>query len=280
MPRMEVSSLFDVRGKQVVVTGGGRGIGRMIAEGFAANGAKVILCSRNIQQCAASAEDINKKYPGTCASLQADLSTKTECERLAERIGEVFKEVHVLVNNSGTSWGAPLEETPDMAWDKVLALNVKAPFHLTVALLPLLDKGSKPNDPARVINIGSSAGIRPQAFPTFAYDTSKAAINFLTQKLSYWLARRTDKGGHSITVNSIAPGYVPTKMSKQLGTYGMSGDRLNSVQPLPRTGGAEDMAGAAIFLASRAGAWVTGIVLVVDGGLLATPPGVSLSAKL
>ena len=157
-------------------------------------------------------------------------------------------------------------------------LNVKATFELTVALLPLLDAAATPADPARVINVGSVAGLSVQSYPTFAYDTSKAAVHHLTRKLATWLARRDGAGARSITVNAIAPGYVPTKMTAGLAVYGETD--AEAVQPLPRAGQTQDMAAAALFLASPGGAWVTGVVLPVDGGLSACPVSHSVKSKL
>ena len=171
----------------------------------------------------------------------------------------------LALSPSRQSWGEPLETYAEKGWGKVLGLNLVAPFQLTRACLPLLDAGSRPGDPARVINVGSISGTRHQPFPTYAYDASKAAVHALTQKLAADLAQRP--AAASITVNAIAPGFVPTAMSAQLATYG---DRAPDI-PLGRWGGAADMAGAAVFLAARSGAWVTGIVLPVDGGVLASP---------
>ena len=176
----------------------------------------------------------------------------------------------VLVNNSGVSWGEPMDTYPDAAWDKLWNLNVKSIFTLTRALLPLLDAGSSPGDPGRVINVGSIAGIAPQPVPTYAYDASKAAVHMLTKKLAGELADRGADGGHSITVNAIAPGFVPSRMSAQLLTYA-SEELISSGIPLGRLGSPEDMGGAASYLASRAGAWVTGSVITVDGGTTSQP---------
>lgn len=168
----------------------------------------------------------------------------------------------MLVNNSGTSWGEPLSSYPDAAWDKVMALNVRACFNTTRAALPLLEAAATAADPSRVVNVGSIAGITPQAWPTYAYDASKAAVHHLTLKLAGELAPRR------ITVNAVAPGVVPSKMSDQLTAYATKDEIARSV-PLGRVGSAADMAGAVLYLASRAGAWVSGSTLVVDGGALA-----------
>lgn len=208
--------------------------------------------------------------PGTCIPLAADLGTAEGCKSLASQLAERESALHVLINNSGTSWGEPMDTYPDDAWDKLWNLNVKSVFSLTRALLPQLDAGSSPGDPARVINVGSIAGLMPQPVPTYAYDTSKAAVHMLTRKLGVELANRRAEGGHGITVNAIAPGFVPSRMSAQLLTYA-SEEGISSAVPLGRLGTPEDMGGAALFLASRAGAWMTGSVVTMDGGTVAQP---------
>ena len=269
MGALGVERLFGVKDKTVLVTGGARGIGLMIAAGFVANGAKVYIASRSVEACEAAAKRLTAEGPGTCHALAADLGTESGCAALAAALKRRERALHVLVNNSGTSWGAPLEKHSDKGWDKTYALNVKGVFFLTRELLPLLDRASAPHDPARVINIGSVAGERPQVFPTFSYDVSKAAVHHLTRKLADELADRRPTGGHAIAVNAVAPGYVPSKMSEQLGEYEESKTIARSGIPLRRKGAPGDMAGAALFLASNAGAWISGVVLRVDGGMLA-----------
>jgi NAD(P)-dependent dehydrogenase (short-subunit alcohol dehydrogenase family) len=272
-PEMRVSDLgvtrlFGVKGKTVLVTGGARGIGLMIAAGFVANGATVYIASRSADACETAARRLTAAGPGTCHALAADLGTETGCAALAAALKSRERALHVLVNNSGTSWGAPMATHDTKGWDKTYDLNVKGVFFLTRELLPLLDAASTPTDPARVINIGSVAGIRPQVFPTFSYDVSKAAVHHLTRKLADELADRRSEGGHAITVNAIAPGYVPSRMSAQLGEYEESEKIAKSGIPLRRRGNAADMAGSALFLAGEAGAWISGVVLRVDGGML------------
>lgn len=269
MEDLQVGSLFGVRDKVVLVTGGATGIGLMIAAGFVANGARVYVASRSLERCDAAAKELDAAGPGRCFALSEDLSTESGCVNLAAQLRAREDRLHVLVNNSGTSWGAPLETHSEKGWDKVYALNVKGIFFLTRECLPLLDAGSAPDDPARVINIGSIAGIKPQVFPTFSYDVSKAAVHHLTRKLADELADRRGKGGHAVTVNAIAPGYVPSRMSAQLAEYEESKAIAESGIPLRRRGAAGDMAGAALYLASAAGAWVTGVTVPVDGGHLA-----------
>jgi len=252
-----VKNLFSVEGKVTVVTGGSRGIGLMIARGFVENGAKVYISSRKADVCDKVAAELSKV--GTCISVPADLSTPDGAKTLATAVAAQDSAVHVLVNNAGANWGAPLAEYPDEAWDKVLALNVKSVFTLTREMLDLLVKGGKPGDPARVINIGSIDGLRAPILETYAYSASKAAVHHLTRVLAQQLAAR------NITVNAIAPGPFESKMMAE--TLRNFRDAIVSSCPLGRIGEPEDMAGATIFLASRAGAYLTGTVIPVDGGI-------------
>ncbi len=255
-----MKNLFSVEGKVVLVTGGSRGIGLMIARGFAENGARVYVSSRSADACAETAAQLSKV--GTCVALPADISKVSEVKRLAAELGEREPALHVLVNNAGANWGAPLEEYPDASWDKVLAVNVKAVFHLTVALLPQLAAAATPDDPARVINVGSIDGLQVPALETYAYSASKAAVHHMTRVLARKLASR------DITVNAIAPGPFESKM--MAATLEKFRDSLVKTIPRKRIGEPEDMAGAAIYLASRAGAYVTGAVIPVDGGIWTT----------
>jgi NAD(P)-dependent dehydrogenase (short-subunit alcohol dehydrogenase family) len=193
--------------------------------------------------------------------LPADLSSQAECDRLAAALAASEPALHVLVNNAGANWGAPLREYPDSAWDKVLALNLKAVFHLTRACLPLLEQAARAGDPARVLNVGSIDGLAVPALETYAYSSSKAAVHHLTRVLARRLAPR-------ITVNAIAPGPFESKMMAQ--TLEQFGDMIVESCPLKRIGTPEDMAGVALYLASRAGAYVTGAVIPVDGGIATT----------
>jgi NAD(P)-dependent dehydrogenase (short-subunit alcohol dehydrogenase family) len=252
-----MSELFSVEGKTAVVTGGSRGVGLMIARGLVEGGARVYVSSRKAEACREVAEELSRA--GACLALPADLSTEEGCRRLAAEVGEREGRLQVLVNNAGATWGAPLEDYPGAAWDKVLDLNLKAPFFLTRALLPLLEAGAAPGDPARVINVGSIDGLRVPAMPTYAYSASKAGLHHLTRVLAREL------GPRGITVNAIAPGPFESKMMAE--TLRRFGDQIAAAAPLGRIGRPEDIAGAAQYLASRAGAWVTGAVLPVDGGL-------------
>ena len=251
-----MKQLFDVSGKVALVTGGSRGIGLMIARGLVANGVRTYVSSRKAEACEAAAAELSRE--GECIALAADVSTEAECRRLASELARREPALHVLVNNAGTNWGAPFAEYPDSAWDKVLALNVKAAFHLTRACLPQLEAAARDGDPARVINVGSIDGIQVPLLETYAYSASKAAIHHMTRVLARKLAPR-------ITVNAIAPGPFESKMMHE--TLERFRDAIVGGCPLGRIGEPEDMAGVAIYLASRAGAYLTGTVIPVDGGI-------------
>jgi NAD(P)-dependent dehydrogenase (short-subunit alcohol dehydrogenase family) len=252
-----VKNLFSVAGKVALVTGGSRGIGLMIARGYVENGAKVYISSRKQDVCDRVAAELSQV--GTCVSLPADLATEADATRLAAALAAREPQLHILVNNAGANWGAPLEEYPDAAWDKILALNVKAVFHLTRACLPQLAAAATAEDPARVINIGSIDGLNVPLLETYAYSASKAAVHHLTRVLAMRLAPR------HITVNAVAPGPFESKMMAE--TLQRFGDAIRASCPLGRIGTPEDMAGVAIYLASRAGAYLTGTVIPVDGGI-------------
>jgi NAD(P)-dependent dehydrogenase (short-subunit alcohol dehydrogenase family) len=255
-----MTDLFSVEGKTALVTGGSRGIGLMIARGFVEAGAKVYISSRKADVCDAVAAELSES--GTCIALPANLSEHDECKRLADLITEREGKLDILVNNAGANWGAPLAEFPDAAWDRVLDLNVKGVFHLTRYLVPALAAAAKPGDPARVINIGSIDGLHAPDLETYSYSTSKAAVHQLTKVLAKRLAR------DGITVNAIAPG--PFESQMMAATLDAFGDAIVASCPLRRIGQPEDMAGTAIYLASRAGAYVTGVILPVDGGISTT----------
>ena len=252
-----MKDLFNVRGKVVIVTGGSRGIGLMIARGFVANGAKVYISARKREELDAASTELARD--GTVVALPADLSSEAGCNALAAEIARREPALHVLVNNAGANWGAPLAEYPDDAWNKVLALNVKSVFHLTRALVPQLKAAATASDPARVINIGSVDGLHVPPLETYAYSASKAAVHHLTRTLARRLA------AEHVTVNAIAPGPFESKMMKK--TLEDFGDAIVASVPRGRIGQPEDMAGVAIYLASRAGAYVTGAVIPVDGGM-------------
>jgi NAD(P)-dependent dehydrogenase (short-subunit alcohol dehydrogenase family) len=253
-----VTDLFSVEGKTAVVTGGSRGIGLMIARGLVEAGARVYVSSRKADVCEQVAAELSKT--GECLSLPADIGTIEGVEQLAASLAARESALHILVNNAGATWGAPLEEFPDSAFDKIWAVNVKAIFHLTVKCLPLLRKAATADDPARVINIGSIDGLRVPYFDNYAYSASKSAVHMLTRHLAHNLNK------DHITVNAIAPGLFPSKMTNFVFEQ-FSGDQLSDGIPLGRVGQPDDMAGVAIFLASRAGSYLTGAVIPVDGGV-------------
>jgi NAD(P)-dependent dehydrogenase (short-subunit alcohol dehydrogenase family) len=252
--------LFAVKGKTAVVTGGSRGIGLMIARAYVEAGARVYISSRKAEVCEQVAEELSRA--GECVALPADLSSEEECRRLAAAVADRERQLHVLVNNAGATWGAPLREFPASAWDKLLDLNLKAPFFLTRALLPLLEAAATPDDPARVINVGSIDGLTVPTFPTYAYAASKAGLHHLTRVLAREL------GPRGITVNAVAPGPFESKMMAQ--TLRDFGEQIAAASPLGRIGRPDDMAGVALYLAGRAGAYVTGAVIPVDGGIATT----------
>jgi NAD(P)-dependent dehydrogenase (short-subunit alcohol dehydrogenase family) len=249
--------LFDLSGKTAVVTGGSRGIGYMIARGLLEAGARVYISSRKAGACADAERDLSKY--GQVVAVPADLSAEAGCLRLAGEVGQREQALNVLVNNAGATWGAPLEEFPAAAWDKVIDLDLKAPFFLTRAFLPLLEAAGTHEDPARVINIGSIDGLRVPPFPTYAYSAGKAGLHHLTRVLAREL------GPRRITVNAVAPGPFESKM--MAATLKEFGEAIADAAPLKRIGHPDDMAGVAIYLASRAGAYVTGAVIPVDGGI-------------
>ena len=256
------NDMFSIKGKTAVVTGGSRGIGAMIARGFVEAGAKVYISSRKADQSEAMAEELRKI--GDCESIPADLSTVEGTEKLANAIQEKESEVHVLVNNAGAAWGVPIDEYPEDGWDKTMDTNVKGVFFLTKAMLPLLRKAGTHEDPARVINISSIEAFKVPLWENYAYPASKAAVAQLTKHLAKRLAPE------HITVNAIAPGLFPSRMTQFVFDNGEIAEEVKAHIPLGRAGEPEDMAGPAIFLASRAGAWLTGSVIVVDGGALVT----------
>ena len=257
--------LFDIKGRTALVTGGSRGIGEMIAAGFLANGVKVYISSRKAPACDETAKRLSETYGGECVSLPADLSQIAGVDSLAERFAEREDKLDILVNNAGVAWGAPLGEFPEVGWDKVMDTNVKGVFFLTQKLLPQLRKAAAEGPPARVINIGSVDGLKSAVFETFSYGASKAAVHHLSRFLAAHLTKER------ILVNVIAPGPFPTWMlSTGVGfrgqTENVDWDRVGRGNPSGRVGAPEDIAGLAIFLASRAGEYVVGQTIACDGG--------------
>jgi NAD(P)-dependent dehydrogenase (short-subunit alcohol dehydrogenase family) len=248
--------LFSVDGKTALVTGGSRGIGKMIATGFVEAGAKVYIAARKHAASEETAAELSKI--GECIALAADLSTEEGCRGLADEIAGREEKLDILVNNAGATWAVPIEEFGDAAWDRALDVNVKGVFHMTRFLMGRLRAAATPEDPARVINIGSVDGLRVPRMDTYSYSASKAAVHMLTRHLAAKLAP-------DITVNAIAPGPFESKMMAE--TLRSFGDQIVSSNPLRRIGRPDDMAGTAIFLASRAGSYLTGVVIPVDGGI-------------
>ena len=256
-----LAELFRLDGKTAVVTGGSRGIGLMIARGLLQAGARVYVCSRREGELREAAAAL--AADGAVTAIPADLGTAEGVAALHAEVARREDAVHLLVNNAGATWGAPLAQFPESGIDKVLDLNVKGVLLVTQALLGLLQAGATAADPARVINIGSVDGLRAPApgMNNFSYSASKAAVHQLTRHLAAELAPQ-------ILVNAIAPGFFPSKMTKHLLTDG--GDAAAAGVPLGRIGAPDDMAGVAVFLASRAGGYITGAVLPVDGGVATT----------
>jgi NAD(P)-dependent dehydrogenase (short-subunit alcohol dehydrogenase family) len=251
-----MNDLFSIAGKTALVTGGSRGIGLMIARGYVEAGARVFISSRKADVLDEVAAELSKV--GECQAIAADLSTEAECRRLAEAVATRESRLDILVNNAGATWGAPLEQFDEAAWERALALNVKGVFHLTKFLLPLLEEAGSAEEPARVINVGSIDGLRVPLLDNYSYSASKAAVHMLTRHLAKRLAPR-------ITVNAIAPGPFESKMMAAI--LESFGEQIAANVPLKRIGRPDDMAGAAIYLASRAGAYLTGAVIPVDGGI-------------
>ncbi|KAJ3160864.1 hypothetical protein HDU86_008224 [Geranomyces michiganensis] len=276
-PDLSLASLFGVKGKVALVTGGGTGIGKMIAAALVQNGATVYIASRKAAVVNAAAAELTAMGPGVCHALVADLGSKAQAQALADLLKAREQKLHVLVNNAGMAWGNKLDDYDEAnGWDRLMALNVKSVFYVTTALLPLLTAASAGNlDPARVINISSVAGSACSAEDhlsapgngTWSYATSKAAVNHLTRVLAQPLARKT------ITINAIAPGVFPSRMTK----FGIDKklDAMEQMQPLGRIGTTEDMAGLALFLCSRASAHITGAVIPIDGGATLNVTGLS-----
>ncbi|MFI0242056.1 SDR family oxidoreductase [Streptomyces sp. NPDC016845] len=251
---------FDLGGKRALVTGGTRGIGLMIARGLLQAGVRVVITARDPDACAQAQEQLSAF--GEVRAVPADLSRHDECRRLSDLVAPGSERLDILVNNAGTMWDEPLATFPDAAWDTVVDLNLKSPFWLVQALLPALRRAGSADDPARIINIGSIAAIHIPQRPNYSYSSSKAALHQLTRVLAKEL------GPQHVTVNAVAPGPFPSKM--MAATLDELGEAIAASAPLRRIGRDDDMAGVAVFLASRAGAYLTGTVIPVDGGIATT----------
>ena len=253
-----MNKLFDIAGKAALVTGGSRGIGEMIAEGFVKNGAKTFITSRKADQCDETAKRLSKF--GECISIPADLTNSNEIKKVKSKVESETNTLNILVNNAGAVWAADFDNFPENGWDKVMDTNVKAMFFLTQQFIKLLEENGTNEDPSRIINIGSIDGLGIPRAETYSYPASKAAVHHLTKVMANRLAER------NINVNAIAPGPFESQMMKST-LKSFSEEIINSV-PRKRIGKPEDMAGASIFLSSKASAYITGIVMPVDGGSL------------
>ncbi|WP_454906402.1 SDR family oxidoreductase [Variovorax gossypii] len=252
---MDTTKLFSLKGRTALITGGSRGIGRMIAEGYLAQGARVYISARKAAACDQTAKELSAF--GHCVSLPADVSTVEGAQKLVEAYAKHEGTLDILVNNAGAAWGAPYAEFPESGWDKVVDLNLKTPFFLTQALTPMLKKAAT-DHLAKVINIASIDGISVNPQETYSYAASKAGLIQLTRRMALRLAQ------DRIVVSAIAPGAFASDMNKDARDHG---DEVKGRIPAGRIGVPEDMAGAAIYLASRAGDYVMGSTLVVDGGV-------------
>jgi NAD(P)-dependent dehydrogenase (short-subunit alcohol dehydrogenase family) len=256
---MDTASLFSLTGRVALVTGGSRGIGRMIAEGFLAQGARLYIAARSAPECEATARELG----AACTAIPADLSTAQGARALAQAFRSREPRLDILVNNAGAAWGAPFDEFPENGWDKVFNINVKAPFFLTQALHAELKAAGRPERPAKVICIGSVNGLAVSSWETYSYQASKAAVHHLARRMAARLI------ADNIVVNAIAPGAFATKLNRAARERP---DDYSVSIPARRIGRAEDMAAAAIYLAGRGGDYVVGEVLTVDGGVTFANP--------
>lgn len=253
-----MNDLFSVQGKVAVVTGGSRGIGAMIAKGFVENGVKTYITARNEEALLVTAAQLSEH--GECIAIASNLSTVEGLTAFANDVKAREEKVDILINNAGASWGAPIDEFPEGGWDKVMDLNVKSIFFLTQQFLPALRAAGTAEDPARVINIGSMNGTTHPHMNNYSYSASKAAVHHLTRHLG------ADLAPEHINVNGIAPGFFPSKMTAHMLPYE---DEMAKGIPRGRIGNIDDAAGTALYLCSRASAWVVGNIIALDGGSVA-----------
>jgi NAD(P)-dependent dehydrogenase (short-subunit alcohol dehydrogenase family) len=258
---MDLQSLFSLEGKTALVTGGSRGIGAMITEGLVAAGCRVHISSRTATACEETAERL-AGYPGECLPLPGDVSTMDGIEALVAGLSEREKSIDFLVNNAGVAWGEPFEKFSEKGWDRVMNLNAKSVFFLTQKMMPLLKQRASAQDPSRIINITSVLGSRPDPMMAYSYCASKAALAQMTKNLAHDLAR------DNITVNGISPGFFPSKMTAHLMEDEDANKAMLSKARFQRYGKAEEIAGLSIYLCSKSGAYVTGDIISLDGGLL------------
>jgi len=256
-----MKNLFDIAGKTAIVTGGSSGIGAMIAQGFVENGVKTYISARKAGPLQEKAEELSKI--GDCIAIPSDLSTLEGIEHLVGEVSAREDHVDILVNNAGANWVEPIDTFPEAAWDKVMNINIKSMFFMTQKCLPLLRKNADVDDPSRIINIASIHGFDNPGMPAFAYAASKSGAIHLTRNLATELAKS------NINVNAIAPGYFHTKMTAGMAQNEAIHNAAVAQIPRGRPGSPEDMAGTAIYLVSRASAWLDGHTIVLDGGNIA-----------
>ncbi len=269
-----LNEIFGLSGKTALITGGGSGIGAMMAEGFAHAGARVIICSRKLHQVEETAAAINATNPaGSVEAFSGDVSSEEGIDAIVAEVTSRTDKLNILVNNAGISWGAPLGQFPHSAWEKVMNVNVAGLFHLTQQLLPLLSAASSDADPARVLNLGSVMGKHPLGDGAYSYSASKSAVHHMTAILGKELA------GQRITVTALAPGPFQSKMTAFATAKEEQAKAVGGDVPLGRIGAPSDVQGASLFLCSKAGAYVTGAILPLDGGIhLITGPNLFGSA--
>ena len=257
---MDFTKLFSLEGKVALITGGSRGIGKMLLEGFLAAGCeRVFITARKREQLAETEAEFNAQYPGKVIGLPGDLSQMDDIKRLADDLAARETRLDVLINNAGAAWGGDFENFPEVGWDKVMDLNVKSLFFLTQKLHPLLKAASSFERPGKVINIASIDGLRPNPWETYSYQASKAAVIHLTKRMAARLIK------DNIVVTCIAPGAYPSEMNK---AAALNPEGSAKGIPYARVGVAEDIAGGAIYLASRAGDYVVGTTIPIDGGIV------------
>ncbi|KAI3641884.1 hypothetical protein MIR68_000153 [Amoeboaphelidium protococcarum] len=287
MDDLSINSLFSVKDKVALVSGGSRGIGFMFASALVQNGAKVYIVSRKEKDVRSAADQLNSSRPGACVAVDADLSRMDGIMKVVSFVSQRETSLDILVNNAGANWAQDVEKFTETAFDKVLNLNLKSVFFLTQKLLPLLKASGDKNasDPARIVNVGSINGLMPPQFPTYAYSASKAAVAMLSKHLAIHLSHLNPSADHqnatssyNITVNTIAPGSFPSKMMAH--TLQAFGEEIKRSVPMNRVGTSADMAATLLWLCGPGGSYVTGATIVVDGGASIVPSLLTQQSKL